>query len=168
MILDVYVMNKDGICLCRRTYSKISKSEENINDLLLTGFMSALLSFTEQIGEAKLEVVKTNKYLLACNTSDPIAVIVIASGESEEVVKEVAKKILKRFKNLYAPLLNNWDGNVEHFQAFTKEIDYIVEMMKKPDIKELIRTNKMDAKEIAEIIIAEINQQLQKIMAKNV
>ncbi|MEM1658795.1 MAG: hypothetical protein QXX87_04815 [Candidatus Jordarchaeales archaeon] len=168
MILDVYVMNKNGICLCRRSYGKISESEENVDDLLLTGFMSALLSFTEQMGEARLEVVKTNKYLLACNTSDPIAVIVIASGEREEVVKEVAKEILKRFKGLYAHLLNDWDGNIEYFQAFGEEIDYVVKKMKKTNIRELIKTNEMDAKEIAEIIISEINQQLQKIMAKNV
>jgi len=169
MIVNVYIMNKNGVCLCKRTYSEITRYQTDSDGLLLTGFMSALMSFTEQIGEAKLEVIRTDKYVFVCNTSDPIAVIIIATGEREETIKEVAAAILKRFKSIYEHELEEWDGNIEKFQAFSKEIDEIINSrLKKQKMKELILDNNADAKRIAELIISEIDQQLQKIIAKSI
>ena len=169
MILNIYIMNKNGVCLCKRTYGEIKGHETDSDGLLLTGFMSALMAFTEQIGEAKLEVIRTDKYVLVCNISDPIAVIVIATGEREETIKDVAAAILKRFRSIYDHELEEWDGNVEYFQAFSGEIDEIINSrMKKQKMKELILDNNADAKRIAELILAEIDQQLQKIMAKSI
>jgi len=143
--------------------------ETDSDGLLLTGFMSALMTFTEHIGEAKLEVIRTDKYVLICNTSDPIAVIIIATGEREETVKEIAEDILKSFKSLHSHELEQWDGNIEQFQAFSKEIDEIINSkLKKQKMKELILTSNADAKKIAELILAEIDQQLQKIITKSV
>lgn len=169
MIMDVYIMNKSGVCLCRRTYGEITGSELSSDGLLLTGFISAVMSFTEQIGEAKLEVIKTDKYLLLCNPSDSVAVIIIAAGEKERTVKEIANEILKRFKATYAQELNHWDGNIEYFQAFSREIDDIINSkFKGQKVKELVLNGDADAKKLADLILAEIDQQLQKIIEKDI
>ncbi|MBS7287726.1 MAG: hypothetical protein KIH01_02995 [Candidatus Freyarchaeota archaeon] len=169
MIMDVYIMDKNGVCLCRRTYGEITGSESSSDGLLLTGFMSAIMSFTEQIGEAKLEVIRTDKYLLLCNPSDSVAVIIIATGERERTVKEIANEILKRFKAAYAQELDHWDGNIEHFQSFSREIDDIINSkLERQKVKELILSGDADAKKVAELILTEIDQQLQKIMEKGV
>nr|MDO8062674.1 hypothetical protein [Candidatus Freyrarchaeum guaymaensis] len=168
MILDVYVMDKSGICLCRRTYKKIGDIE-GMDSLLLTGFMSAVMSFTENLASAKLEVIRTDKYVLLCNLSDPLATIILADKEDEDILKEVAEEILKRFKEKYRNKLENWDKNVDHFQQFCKEIDQIVQSKAKyPEkVRELILSGKLNAKEAADLILAEINQMVKEIMKKD-
>lgn len=170
MILDVYIMDKSGVCLCKRNYGDFSQNVAGSDGLLLTGFMSAIMSFTERIGEAKLEVIRTDKYLLICNPSDPIAVILIAIGEKEETLRKIAEEILNRFRSLYGHVLDNWDGNIAQFSSFSKEIDEIINSrLKKQRVKDLLlNSSDFDVKKVADLILAEIDQQLQKIMEKSV
>ncbi|MEM1658215.1 MAG: hypothetical protein QXK94_04190 [Candidatus Jordarchaeales archaeon] len=119
MIHNVYIMRRSGECLVSRKYGSLEADDD-----LVTGFLSAILNFSEQIdGERVESIIMGNKKFVYTIMND---VIFIAYADKEDSVKESLELLGQRFLEKYGDALKNWSGDKSIFEDFTSTMDEIL------------------------------------------
>jgi len=120
----VYLIKANsGLCLFSRKYGKIDFNED-----LIAGFLTALKDFATEVtgGEGIIKVLDMNAYnvCLAFNKGMMISAAADKTDDKNLAMKAMTE-VLKSFLGQYD--LDNWDGNIKMFDAFTKDMDEILE-----------------------------------------
>lgn len=122
MIHSVYVIRRTGECLFSRVYDK-----NGVDEALISGFLSALQSFINEISGDYIRTLKTGNVKFVYNLMDDlIFVFCVDLEEDEEKLRtkiNLAQNVfLKRFGNL----IGDWNGQTGIFDSFNATVDDIV------------------------------------------
>ena len=122
MIHSVYVIRRTGECLFSRVYDK-----NGVDEALISGFLSALQSFINEISGDYIRTLKTGNVKFVYNLMDDLIFVFCVDLEDDE--EKLRKKInlaqnvfLKRFGNL----IGDWNGQTGIFDSFNATVDDIV------------------------------------------
>ncbi|MFX1518757.1 MAG: hypothetical protein ACFFCD_02385 [Promethearchaeota archaeon] len=127
MIHNVYILKKTGESLIHGYYGSIE-----VDEALITGFLSAISSFAEEIGAESVEslVMKNMKFVYAMDTSipgDPIIFAVSVDREDDEkIIKDILVKIKEKFIGRHKTDLEEWTGDIKIFNQFYDNLDSII------------------------------------------
>jgi len=118
LIEDIWVLDKAGIVVFHRTYDK------DLDVQLFGGLMSALNSFAENLSEEgltsfelsqkKFAIIRKNEFLFIGNAKN--------KTKEKEIVREL-ESISEKFFELYADIIETWQGDITLFQNFENEIE---------------------------------------------
>lgn len=124
VIQDIWILTQTGTVVFKRVFNS------KVNAQLFGGLMSALNSFANELASGGLTnfelssirftILKNNDFLFVCNAEKKI---------KEKRLHEEMKKIAEKFFNLY-PIEwfeNEWDGDINMFANFEKEIESALE-----------------------------------------
>ncbi len=123
MIHSVYVMRKTGENLYTKRYE-----ESNIDDNLISGFLSALQNFVAEVSSGDvIRTIKTGNVKFIYNILQDIIVVVVADKEEDEKkIEEKVEKISEVFYNKFKTELENWTGDVSAFKKFDEDLEDII------------------------------------------
>ena len=119
VIRDIWILTENGIVLYHRRF------DENLDDQLFGGLMSALNSFAEELVDKGLSnfELQDKRYTLLKKKR----MIFIANSAKKVKEKKVMQEMLliaNKFFDLYSEdFLLNWNHNVRVFKNFEKEIE---------------------------------------------
>ncbi len=117
MILKIFVIGPGGV-LC---YSKNFIEEFDMDEMMISGFLSAISSFAKEIkgGEISALIFKNFNFVYSYYIEfDCIFVIVIDKEESEEDAQNKVNLMKNEFINRYRPYLEKWTGKTNVFEDF--------------------------------------------------
>jgi len=124
IIQDLWILTQTGIVVFKRVFNS------KVNAQLFGGLMSALNSFANELSSGglsnfelssmKFTILKSNDFLFVSNASKKIR---------EKRIHEELKKIAQKFFNKYTLgfFKSEWDGDVNIFDNFEKEIESALE-----------------------------------------
>ena len=127
MIHNVYILKKTGESLIHGYYGSIE-----VDDTLITGFLSAISTFAEEIGAESVEslVMKNMKFVYAMDKSipeEPIIFAVSVDREEDELkIKDILVSIKEKFVEAHKSDLEEWIGDIKTFESFYEELDEII------------------------------------------
>lgn len=126
MIHNVYILKKTGENLLHGYYGSIE-----VDESLITGFLSAISSFAEEIGAESVEslIMKNMKFVYALDTSTPDSIIFAVCVDREEEqrkIENILRKIKEAFMTAHKSDLEAYTGDLSVFKEFYKDMDEIV------------------------------------------
>jgi hypothetical protein len=127
MIHNVYILKKTGESLIHGYYGSIE-----VDETLITGFLSAISTFAEEIGAESVEtlVMKNMKFVYAMDTSLPddplIFAVSVDREEDEQKIKEILIEVKEKFVGRHKSDLEDWTGDIKLFAPFYNDLDAIV------------------------------------------
>ncbi len=126
-----------GVCLIEEIYADFKK--EGISRDLITGFLSAIVSFADEAFKDELQYIKfANHKILLRFTKSVIYVVafsILNVHLSEDLrksikseINEIIDKIILRFEEKYQQYLPDdvWDGSIMMFESFSNDLKKIV------------------------------------------
>jgi len=129
LLLNVYIFREDGICLFTRTYGSIETDEA-----IVSGFLSAISSFGEQIGTASLKQLDFGNYrIILINTGENLITAGVIDKDDDVFVVETAlKRLTYDFQGYYK---NFKDGAVSNslFEGYSENADEILQFISSPN-----------------------------------
>jgi len=117
VILKIFIIGPGGV-LC---YSKNFIEEFDMDEMMISGFLSAISSFAKEIkgGEISALIFKNFNFVYSYYIEfDCIFVIVIDKEESEEDAQNKVNLMKNEFINRYRPYLEKWTGKTNVFEDF--------------------------------------------------
>jgi hypothetical protein len=122
----VYILRKTGENLLHGYYGSIE-----VDESLITGFLSAISSFAEEIGAESVEslIMKNMKFVYALDTSTPDSIIFAVCVDREEEqrkIENILRKIKEAFMTAHKSDLEAYTGDLSVFKEFYKDMDEIV------------------------------------------
>jgi len=138
LIDGIWILRQySGVCLFEEIYTDLKKG--GISKDLITGFLSAIVSFAEEAFRDELKNIKFTKYKILLEFTKEVIIVVAISIQNLPVstelkknlkieIKETIKKIVNRFNEKYLHYLGEdlWQGNVSLFDAFSEDLREIV------------------------------------------
>ena len=126
----------EGFWIIEATTAKVIFSDEcfiqgsgDFDSALFTGFISAIETFIQEIGEKKAETIELGNskiYLNKDESSELIFVLRAGPDTKEKKVKKTLEKIVQNFNENYSKFLTTPEKLREHiFHAFHKDIHKI-------------------------------------------
>ena len=121
--------NYAGICLFEEIYTDFKK--EGVSKDLITGLLSAIVSFSVEAFKDKLEFIKFESHKIILKFADDLLYIVAISLEPDIIEEAIYEKIdhihtifYKKYENILQT--DKWDGSTEVFNSFSDELQQIV------------------------------------------
>ncbi|MFX1518340.1 MAG: hypothetical protein ACFFCD_00235 [Promethearchaeota archaeon] len=129
MLHNVYIFKENGICLFTRKYGSLATDAN-----LVSGFLSAISNFGQQIGTESLKRVDFGNYRVSLiNTGeDLITAGVIDKNDDLYLIETVLKRLTEDFKRYYATIKESVDGNAL-FESYSEKADEILQLISSPD-----------------------------------
>ncbi|WEU40001.1 MAG: ADP-ribosylation factor-like protein [Candidatus Odinarchaeum yellowstonii] len=102
--------------------------ESNIDDNLISGFLSALQNFVAEVSSGDvIRTIKTGNVKFIYNLLHDIIVVVVADkDEDEKKIQEKVEKISETFYSKFKNELENWTGDVSGFKKFDEDLEDII------------------------------------------
>ena len=122
MILKIFIIGPGGV-LC---YSKNLIEEFDMDEMIISGFLSAISSFAKEIrgGEISALIFKNFNFVYSYYIEfDCIFVIVIDKDELEEDAQNKINLMKNEFISRYRLYLENWTGKTDVFEDFDEFVD---------------------------------------------
>lgn len=122
MIHSVYVIRRTGECLFSRVYDK-----NGIDEALISGFLSALQSFINEISGDYVRTLKTGNVKFVYNLLDDlIFVFCVDLEEDEEKLRKKINLTQSVFVRRFGSIIEGWNGQTSIFESFNVTVDDIV------------------------------------------
>ena len=140
MIYQLYHFHKSGLVL---TSVGFGPSAVNVSPELVSGFLSALRMFSQDLLADDITTIETGNYQLVWDVADPILSVALADRDDDDVsIVAVLKTLNALFLDRYRKQLQRWTGEVAHFREFNpiaREVvdDYLPTFEKPPETMEL-------------------------------
>ncbi|MHA1147510.1 MAG: hypothetical protein ACTSR8_04630 [Promethearchaeota archaeon] len=124
------IRNYAGICLYEAVYTDFK--QEGISKDLITGLLSAIVSFSVECFNDKLEFIKFKNHKIILKFENDLLYIVAISLEPsiiEQAIYERINLISDTFSSKFKTILENerWDGSIEIFKTFSEDLQKIVQ-----------------------------------------
>ncbi|TFF92848.1 MAG: hypothetical protein EU543_04905 [Promethearchaeota archaeon] len=119
VLQDIWILDRNsGVVLFHRVF------DEELDVQLFGGLMSALNSFAEilskegltsfELSQKRFGILKRRNFLFIGNSSKKV---------KEKKIIEELEIISEKFFEIYADILDSWQGDITMFQSFEKEIE---------------------------------------------
>nr|MDO8079955.1 hypothetical protein [Candidatus Freyarchaeota archaeon] len=118
MIHNIYILQRDGMCVLHRKYGSLEADED-----LVSGFLSALTSFGKTISGKDVESVILGDKKFVSIPSEHL--IFVSYCDKEDEVRNMLANIREDFINSYGSL-QGWNGERSGFEGFLVKLDKIV------------------------------------------
>ena len=122
MISRILIIASGGL-LC---YSKNFLGSDDIDDDLVSGFLTAVSNFAKEIrgGEIKALNFRNFNYIYSYDTHlDCMFVIVIDINDPEDEARDKVELLKEEFVKRYRPKLEEWSGDVTIFENFNEFVE---------------------------------------------
>ncbi|MFX1295828.1 MAG: hypothetical protein ACFFD2_13370 [Promethearchaeota archaeon] len=142
MIHHVWLINRAGICLLDRTYTGFK-----VNKQLFTGFLTALSYLATEFNR-KLDSLNIGGDMTIYYELEENLVIAMAADQddNQQEIRRKINEVYVEFKLKFGNILENWDGNLEKFDNFTKDLDRILMLDWNFEYNNQIKENDMKLK----------------------
>jgi hypothetical protein len=154
MIHNIYILQRDGMCVLHRKYGSLEADED-----LVSGFLSALTSFGKTISGKEVESVNFGDKKFVTVPSENL--LFVSYCDRDDEVKNTLVSIRDHFINSYGSL-QGWNGERSIFEDFLAKVDNIVGskgkegMLNFNDTEEILnnlKEGKLTAKEATDRIL---------------
>ena len=140
LIRDLFIVNKGGLML----YHYKTTAESNYDEVLFSGFVAALSTFTQSLTTSTIDFLKLQDNELHFVTIDEIIVttIIQTDGGERTIIQTLLHFIGEKFLELYQDLLNTVYEWNNIYNEFTSQIKILLEEQNYEDAKlEIINEN---------------------------
>ncbi len=125
MIHYLYLFHKSGLNL---TSVKLSTRQINVSPDLVSGFLSALRMFGQDLLSDDITSIETGTYKFAWDEAEPVLCVALMDKEDDElaalaVLKTLNALFLERFKQN----LQRWTGEVAIFRTFNPVVKEVIQ-----------------------------------------
>ena len=140
MIHKLYHFHKSGLVLTSQGFSQL---EVNVSPELVSGFLSALRMFGQDLLSDDVTTIETGNYQFVWDFADPVLSVALADREDDDVsIMAVLKTLNALFLDRFQKELHRWTGEVAPFRDFNpvaREVvqDYLPTFEKPPEATEL-------------------------------
>lgn len=140
MIHRLYHFHKSGLVLVSIVFTD---KEERVSPELVSGFLSALRMFGQDLLDEDVASIETGNYQFVWDLADPVLSVALADREDDDVsIMAVLKTLNALFLDRYRKELQRWTGEVAPFRSFipvAREVvqDYLPTFEKPPEAMEL-------------------------------
>jgi hypothetical protein len=140
MIYQLYHFHKSGLVL---TSVGFGPSAVHVSPELVSGFLSALRMFSQDLLADDITTIETGNYQLVWDVADPVLSVALADRDDDDVsIVAVLKTLNALFLDRFRKQLQRWTGEVAHFREFNsiaREVvdDYLPTFEKPPETMEL-------------------------------
>ncbi len=125
MIHYIYMFHRSGLNL---TSVKLSERDMKISPDLVSGFLSALRMFGQDLLSDDITSIETGSFQFAWDESNPILCVALMDREDDEVaVLAVLKTLNALFLERFKQNLQRWTGEVASFRAFDSVVREVVQ-----------------------------------------
>ncbi|MFO8019825.1 MAG: hypothetical protein R6U96_14470 [Promethearchaeia archaeon] len=130
LIESLWILSsKSGICIYEENYEDITKDGINVD--LISSFISALLTFADEAFTDEIKHIKFANRKIVFHFSDYFLFVIAVNDQApatDAQIKKVIFKIAEKFNDKYYTLFaeDKWNGNIETFDPFSKELRKIV------------------------------------------
>ncbi|MHA1226867.1 MAG: hypothetical protein ACTSPV_09015 [Candidatus Hodarchaeales archaeon] len=123
MIKDVYLIHESGLCLVSNSFSR-----DPINKDIISGFLLAILNFSQKILEDSLQEIKMEKNTIIYDIEGPILLALVFTGRkpTKRNLNRVIKQIFVSFFDEYAGYLEEEIIEPTLFTPFADKINLIL------------------------------------------
>ncbi len=116
MIHRLYHFHKSGLVLISIGFGK---KEMKVSPELVSGFLSALRMFSQDLLSDDVTTIETGNYQFVWDLSDPVLSVALADREDDDVsIMAVLKTLNALFLDRYQKELRHWTGEVAPFRSF--------------------------------------------------
>jgi hypothetical protein len=140
MIHQLYHFHKSGLVL---TSIGFGPMEVNVSPELVSGFLSALRMFGQDLLADDVTTIETGNFQFVWDFADPVLSVALADREDDDVsIMAVLKTLNALFLDRYQKELRRWTGEIAPFRDFNpvaREIvqDYLPTFEKPQELTEL-------------------------------
>ena len=123
LLQDIWIISESGVVLFHRLF------DESMDDQLFGAMMSALNAFAEELAKGgisnfeirskRFTILKYQKLIFIATSDKKI--------KNKKVIKEL-ESIAQKFYAQYVLILEDWDGDMDHFSNFGKVIEESLQM----------------------------------------
>ena len=132
MVTELWITNLEGLCFYHSTIGE--KKENPMNDLLMTGFFSAITSFAFEITGDNIKKLDFGEAKLLFFLQNNLLFIVKADlNSSDSKIKKKIKILQDLFIKKFKRELDNFDGEISSFRVFDKDLDEIFKKISKSE-----------------------------------
>ncbi len=116
MIHQLYHFHKSGLVLTSVRFGSITV---NVSPELVSGFLSALRMFGQDLLSDDVTTIETGNYQFVWDFADPVLSVALADREDDDVsIMAVLKTLNALFIDRYQKELRRWTGEVAPYRAF--------------------------------------------------
>lgn len=139
VIEEFWIIDRYGICFFHRSINPEDNSIEKngrilIDDQLFSGFLSGLMSFASKMTSSQIEQIKMEGAKFLFFSHQNLIFIVKSQLNSEDSkIKKKIEIIEKLFIKKFQKELESFDGEINSFQIFEKDLEYIFKRMTKSE-----------------------------------
>jgi nucleoid DNA-binding protein len=123
LIQAVYILIADsGLCVLDRKYG-----EADMDPNLISGFLTALIQFGRELSDGnRVHVIDFGAFDICLSLKDNVIVAAIVDKVDDgNAAMAVLTDVNNAFTKKYGNMLQEWDGNLEPFEEFYKQLDEI-------------------------------------------
>ena len=123
MIQAVYILIADsGLCVLDRKYG-----EADMDPNLISGFLTALIQFGRELSDGnRVHVIDFGAFDICLSLKDNVIVAAtVDKVDDGNAAMAVLADVNNTFTKKYGNMLQDWDGNLEPFDAFYQTLDGI-------------------------------------------
>ncbi len=142
----LWILNKAGILIFEENYSDFRR--EGIATDLITAFLSAILTFSDEAFADQIEHIKFSSRKMIFQNSEHVLFVIAADEKStsDAQIKKLMNGIAEKFEEKYNDFFERiefFDGKVSRFDGFSEDLKKIVK--KEPMAVKFLRS--LDFKE---------------------
>jgi len=137
LLHNTYIFKEDGVCLFTRKYGSLETDEA-----IVTGFLSAISNFGEQIGTTSLQRLDFGDYrIILVNTGENLITAGVIDKDDDVFVMETTlKRLTLDFKSYYENIKDSAENIL--FESYTETADEILQFISDPN-KEIKKTRNL-------------------------
>ncbi|MFX0069534.1 MAG: hypothetical protein ACFFAO_00370 [Candidatus Hermodarchaeota archaeon] len=139
MIEEFWIINESGICLFHRSINKETHEIEDrsgiqIEEQLFGGFLSGLMSFTEEMASEIIKKIELREGKFLIFTSKNLIFIVRSDlNVSDKKIKNKIAIIKELFIEKFSKELDAFNGEISTFTVFEKDLEEIFKKIVKSE-----------------------------------
>jgi hypothetical protein len=123
VIQAVYILIADsGLCVLDRKYGTA-----DMDPNLISGFLTALIQFGRELSDGnRVHVIDFGAFDICLSLKDNVIVAAtVDKVDDGNAAMAVLADVNNAFSKIYGNMLQDWDGNLEPFEAFYQKLDGI-------------------------------------------
>jgi hypothetical protein len=124
MIQGLWVIDESGLCLFHESFNETV----NQDPLVISGFLSAIFTFSQEIGQKRLELTETDDFRFVYTMKPPLLFVVAgAKQDSPDTLNRYLHQIKQDFFHHYEEIawqtfLKSQQGNYDVFEDYKSQL----------------------------------------------
>lgn len=126
-IEKICVLHQTGICL----FTHEASQEESMNLEMLTSFVMALISFSQESANSEVKSTKMGNKHVYINAEEELVITLVSIGpKNQKQINKLLNSIKKEFLKEYKDFLKNGDLDQNNFTSFNSKMESLLKKYK--------------------------------------